>query len=638
MARHLFIPPSPAYSSVPSGSHTLAARSNVSTLRDAMRTGWLSYPSFNTALPSGRWKLSDIGQTTSGGADPRGYYFIARDTLHGLEYLFVFPGTEAASNFGEMTDYWGTFSDWYTYVQPVTSAPVTATTGTGQGTIDIIVYQNPDYATSSFARAFGFDDTTNLTYIAGDFQTVTTDPLSTSAVVNDWLPVSGVDYVRGFSFKADDERFSYAIMIDDVEDALWMWAFRSVTATGPPAVDSMCCLSTKMFVPNEPGDTYLQGGLWVEISNTGTQVFTQSQAWAQGFDAAGNYIYNYALKTRRMFSVYARRDADLYRWRNTPVVCDAFDKGWINSTLLREMGADQAWTLTGLGDIRELFQAPSSELPMIRYTGTLANSWKSDLPAFPFPFPEWSRVDPGVVTSPLPSDAIIMFGPGSEKFQDSGGTTPATAHGHTVQRINNEGTLGGYYDISFGTPTLALGVLGANCVYFNGSARLAFPDNDALTIVSGQGFESYWVILHSDTNTNRGVAGKWGAGGSQAEWGVFTRSSTSPFSSGWGVFGYYSGDSGGTFQTNDGNPHVLAGRHTTGNLVITSVDGTDINAGTSVGAYPSNQGKPLYLGAYDDSNVTNMTGYVAEGWVFDRALSSSERNALFAHWTATYGI
>jgi hypothetical protein len=384
----MFIPPSPRYLGLSTSDVTYTLKENVAMFRDTLRNGWRTIPSLNQALPSPRWKVSDIGSTSH--TPSRGYYFVVRDTLKNNEYLFIFPGEESANNIGEMTDYWGTTGDWVSYVQPVgTDADPS---GTGQGTIDIIVYQNPDYATSSMARSFGFDDTTELTYTTGDFEQVTTDPITTSAVTTSWLPVGGVKYVKGFSFRVDGERTAYAVMFDDVEDSVWMWGMRSA-AISHIQVDSMCVLSKRLFVVNDSADTYLQGGAWWEIRDLTAELLPHLHARALGFDDAGNAITDFTLIYRQLYSFPARKDGSEYRWRNIPVVSPSYDKGWLREVHAREMGASQSYVSTGWTDVKELFQAPSAGLPQAKFTGDQASAWATDLPALPFSFTGWGRVD-----------------------------------------------------------------------------------------------------------------------------------------------------------------------------------------------------------------------------------------------------
>lgn len=636
MARWLYVPPTSPYATFSVTDWTQVIMQYVVGLRDAFRNGWGAYSAFNTALPAGRWKVSDIGVTLNASDDPRGYYFLVRDTLHNLEYLFILPGEELPSNIGELTDYWTEFNEWQPYVQLVTSAPADAAGTGGQSAPTLVVYQNPDYATSTIARAFGFDDTTNLTYTGGDFSQVTTAPLTATDVATGWLPVGGVEYARGFGFANVDARASFAFMIDDVENALWVWGFRSVTATGPPYVDSMCVLAKALFRSNEPTDAYLMGGAWWEIRNSGTQLLTHTNAYAHGYDRAGNRVNDYTLHYRELFNREARSVAGEYQWRNIPAISPTFDKGWLRDVFARELGAAQSYASTGLTDIRELFQAPSVQLPMARYTGFQASAWVKDLPVFPFPFPEWGRADADVFAEDVtfPTDTIVQFDHTTAKWKDTAGTMAATLDGDDVDRIDNDGSLGGNFAVAAGQPTLDVGTFPFEGVAFNGSARMTLPDNDALTIAAGSGFEVVAVIQSLETADGKGVCGKWDSAGTTAEWRLL-HSGFSTADLQFEVDGFSSSNTG--MSLNSGRLHVVGGFHLGGDIIMIVADGRHVNTVfTEVTAHPANSTNPLHLGAYSDNASTYMTGAIVALYIWDRALSPQERTVVYDTLGQTY--
>lgn len=237
----------------------------------------------------------------------------------------------------------------------------------------------------------------------------------------------------------------------------------------------------------------------------------------------------------------------------------------------------------------------------------------------------------------LLAEAVIAVTPDSLAFQDVSKVTPASTHGDSIVRLEQEGLALGDYSPSGVPPTVDLltipGVRGLAC---GGSGAFLKGDDPRLSWALGQGFHVYAGLVTSDTNTNRGVAGKWNIGGSPGEWILMHRDFSSPNGVLFGAKSYY--DRGGASdQVNDGLPHVLSGRHTTGNNVFVSVDGSDVTSGTAVAVQPGNTVALLHLGAYDASGTTYFTGTVYFHFIFDRALTPSEDALIVAHILSSMG-
>lgn len=384
MARHAFIPPALVF---PSVNDDTLYRNNPLALRDTFRDGWIAPATeFNQALASPRWKCSDIGQYTS--TYERGYYFILRDTTNGCEYLFCVAGRDASASPAEIPDFWGDTTGGNVHLQPTNIAPVSAG-GTPYSRGGICVYYNPDYATSSFARAFGFDDTTNLTYTGGDFTAVSSSPLTTANLTTNWLPVGGVEYPKGFVFynnAGQSDPVMYMFVIDDVKDTMAIFSAAG-NSSSLLECNVIALLGGQVILPALVTDTRTQGGAWWTLAIDDGNLGTHTHAYAQGFSSAGTRIHDYALDPLNAFTYYNQANTlgDM-KWRAVPIT-SASDtaKGHLNPDLAMEVGAYND-IASFLGTI---YDFPAAATPMMKYTASMALMYAQSIPRFPFGFTGW---------------------------------------------------------------------------------------------------------------------------------------------------------------------------------------------------------------------------------------------------------
>jgi hypothetical protein len=393
MARHAFIPPTLVF---PNLNDAGLYENNALALRDTFRDGWVS-PSleFNQALASPRWKVSDIG-SRSGGAYDLGYYFILRDTTNNCEYLFVLSGRDATTSPAEFHDLWGDGTGGHPHLQPASIAPVSAggSTYTRGG---IAVYFNPDYATSSMIRSFGFDDTTNLTYTGGDFTEVATAPSTSALVLSDWLPVGGVDYPKGLLFynnAVTADPVGYAFVLDDVLDNMAIFTAAADSANAR-ACDLFGLVGRNVILPALVTDTYTQGAAWWQLNSGDNTLGSHTRAHASGFTAAGTRIHDYDQEYLNLYT-YHNQVTTLgdVKWRAVPIT-SASDtaKGHLNPDVVREIGAfDNFASMPGT-----VYDAPLAATPMIKASAAAAIMYAQNMPLFPFPFSGWGTTEDVVV-------------------------------------------------------------------------------------------------------------------------------------------------------------------------------------------------------------------------------------------------
>jgi hypothetical protein len=372
MARHLFIPHPLRQAQSTSQDYTNQERHNVKSLRDLFRSGdGLGFTDFNNALNSSRWKVSDIVEMGSGSQEEM-YAFILRDTTNTVEYLFVYAGRDSATSNAELNDY----IDWdATTLQKVTTAP---SGSIGSDAFVFCVFINPDYVTSSFGRNWSFDNTTEMTYTGGDFEDITAISDPDTDWDSDWFP-SGVNAPRGLAFTgvASNENKSMAVVIDDVEDAMLCL----VTEAYTNHVSQLGILSKNLFRTNTAGDTYTQGVLWCNATQSASNLALENHFYADGFDNAGVAVDDFALAIDQLFTDENEEVGDNYKWRAISATSPDFDKGWINDSLLIEIGAYNSGA-----SFLARYAHPDSNNPCCRYTNGAAFMWVPNVPAWPFTY------------------------------------------------------------------------------------------------------------------------------------------------------------------------------------------------------------------------------------------------------------
>lgn len=369
MARHVFIPHPLRQEQSTAEDTSGQERHNVKALRDVLRSGdSLGFTDFNVALNSSRWKVSDIVMLDDTYEEQ--YAFLLRDTTNGIEYMFVFAGRDTTTSVAEVGDYilWDG-----TYLQPVDGTAYASGDGWTHG-----VFINPDYATSSFGRNWGFDNATEMTFTGGDFKDValTSDPGTGTTWADDWWP-SGVDVPRGVYFvtAAGAEDMLTCYIIDDVEDALCCMR----TTQTNRRISQIAILSDNLFVANTAGDTRLQGVAWFYMTEDATNFGTHNAFGADGFTNTGTAISNFALFTDDNLTDANHKVSGNYKWRSIVATAATFDKGWINDKLAVEIGAFNSW-----GSFGGRFAHPDANNPCLKLSNGVAFMWGPNLPAFPF--------------------------------------------------------------------------------------------------------------------------------------------------------------------------------------------------------------------------------------------------------------
>ena len=388
MARWAFVPPAFTW---PSVNDPAPYRANVTNLRNTFRDGWgVGFTTFNDDLaPTSRFKVSDIGTYVTGGFEGM-YFFILRDITNNSEFLFTVSGRDASTSPSEYSDYWGdgTSGTGNTYEQVVSQTAVSAG-GQNHSYPGIGVYYNPDYATSSMTRSFGFNDTTNLTYTGGDFTSVTTPPLTDSDVLNNWLPVGGVKYPKGFIFYSNISSIDPMTMMFILDDALDTMAIYQAGGSNDVylVVTEIALLGRSAILPYIVTDTYTQGGVWWSLAPSDGNLGTHTYAYANGFSEAGTRIHDYAHQYYESYTHLNQVDGSgNIKWRTIPL-SSASDtaKGTIHPDLALEIGAYNSFSsMPGT-----IYNLPSAAAPMMKYTASAATMYAQSLPRFPFPFFGW---------------------------------------------------------------------------------------------------------------------------------------------------------------------------------------------------------------------------------------------------------
>jgi hypothetical protein len=154
--------------SLSSGGNQTRIEADVVAMRDTLRA----------AFAAPRFRVSDIARWV-GATGTLGYAFLLRDTTKGCEWLFGFGGRSDSNISGWLYQMWGNnnAATMGTYFkQPAaTTWNNPSTNANAQG----LIHFNHNYASSTYA--FGFNDTTALTYTGGDFSTPGTSPYTALA-------------------------------------------------------------------------------------------------------------------------------------------------------------------------------------------------------------------------------------------------------------------------------------------------------------------------------------------------------------------------------------------------------------------------------------------------------------------------
>ena len=151
----------------PSGSGLNIAAACTKLWRDEHRTKFAADGVLDDATG---YTVSDIGFKTNGTITS--YFFWVRDNVAGCEWAFGMAYANAASAPG--VDDWlgGSGANLRVHARAVGSR----TTHTTNPQAGIVTFFNNDFATASSTTSAGFDDTTALTWVAGDFQELGFNP------------------------------------------------------------------------------------------------------------------------------------------------------------------------------------------------------------------------------------------------------------------------------------------------------------------------------------------------------------------------------------------------------------------------------------------------------------------------------
>jgi len=359
------------------------SRANVWAIafRDLIRNGdGKSYP-FNKALPA-RYKVSDICKFSNGTRS--GYAFIVRDTTAGCEWLFLFSGYDSSSNV-PAANYFiipGSTSS-YPYFQNCAIEPDNTGYITSSG-FGLNVMFNPDYASDTFDMKF--NDSTELTYTGGDFGTSSALPANSTSKANIFLP--NTDYPRGITMiQSGSESVNGSdifLCFDEDEEALDI-----MMSQGSSKNPDFICKMGNILDPDDVGDTYTQGMMWIETTATSTQNTSgnpdHDEGYVDCFSSAGSRLYDLELVFRKTLT----QDNELtvgskFKWYPVEVSNGGAMKGHLKGNLGREASAYNA---------REYYLQLFAEDPasptitFMKVTDALLMKYPNGVPPFPFTFP-----------------------------------------------------------------------------------------------------------------------------------------------------------------------------------------------------------------------------------------------------------
>lgn len=359
-----------------------AGKDYASHVRDLLRDGDGEGYNFNTALPSARYKVSDLVEFIRSGH--RFYTFLVRDTSTTYEWLFLFGGTNNSTS-GEAWFYYGSIggtSSSDAYSQTVSLPPDNSGTSGPRTSLGWAVYVNPDWSTDTFAMEF--DDATELTYTGGDYSHVPSNlPADNSTKADAFMP--STDWPRGARFGASsNEPNDLLFIFDEDEPALLL----AQTAGADSDFSIVAMLGDILTTPGGSGDTRTQGTAWVEVKNTANEAGEPShgEGYVDAFDSAGARVHDYNWQPAKTYTrknwfvdVGGTKEA---KWKAVAVGNSSDDKGWLKTSLARELGS-----FNDSIHHRELWNAPSSSKPMVKITNAVALMYAPDVQVFPFSFP-----------------------------------------------------------------------------------------------------------------------------------------------------------------------------------------------------------------------------------------------------------
>jgi hypothetical protein len=291
-------------------------RSYTQAIRDELRT----------LLPSPRFRVSDIAQWTS--ALTTGFGFIIRDTATTSEWFLAFAAfrTTGTANIYELIS--GGSANYANFFR--TTANVSTGTTPNDGWA---VWYNPDWTASSWSM--GFNNTTNLTYNAGDFQTPAVIP-SSIANATSFFPTTR--WPLGIFFQemgvSVSQRVLWSFVIDDVEEAILFY----VCQTQQRNIDAVV-LSGRIYDVAD-GSTNDYGNHFFRLNYAAGLLGTTIHNIGFSFDVNNlNREYN-ALETQDITYNNQLNVNDDFRWRevviNHPTVAS---KGKFKRELVLEVGA-----------------------------------------------------------------------------------------------------------------------------------------------------------------------------------------------------------------------------------------------------------------------------------------------------------
>lgn len=359
-----------------------AARGFVQELRDLFRNGDGNGYNFNVALPSPRYRVSDIVQFFR--SSHQFFAFVVRDTTKGCEWLFIESGANS-SNQGGAWFYYGCIggvSNGAEYTQHVGSSPDNTGGPSPTSRYGTAIYYNPDYATDTWDMEF--DDASALTYSGGDFSHVPTWlPADTTGKANNFMP--STSWPRGVSFNFSDPTPADRFFVFDEEDGFLM---ACNTNAGDSDFYQVALLGDVLKTPDGSGDTYTHGTVWVQVTTPTTEAGdpSQGEGYVDGFTSAGARKYNYNLAatgpdyTRSNWFIEDGGEKKA-RWRAVAVSEGLNDKGWLKTSVARQLGV--------FGDgahHRELWAAPSSSRPLVKLHSRFAFAYPAGVEVFPFSF------------------------------------------------------------------------------------------------------------------------------------------------------------------------------------------------------------------------------------------------------------
>ena len=330
-------------------------------IRDGLRAG--------VASNSMDVRVSDIGRWDGRTSGSEGYAFVIKINNH--EWLFLSGYHPTTFNSRRLRDFLGTATG---SIDQIVQNEGGGTIGTSRDVMFI------HYNYEKFSYTMSFDDEEQLTYSGGDYSTVPSPPTGAT-----FSPFFGdhLNTMRGVSFSSIPRNTGvlssrkFTVMLDDQNPFVSCWG-----ASLDPKPHSIAYLGN-IFVNEDVADTHKNGVLSFRLNTSGA--FTGSETGdpssannrVEGLDINGDPM-NFNLSFVNTYNVYNARDgAGDYRWRTVEAINVAYEKGIIDTNILRVQGPQAVGIDMGM-----FYAGP--EGPFQKVSHSFAAAYIENEPPFPF--------------------------------------------------------------------------------------------------------------------------------------------------------------------------------------------------------------------------------------------------------------